>query len=110
MFSALTDITSSPLIWPALVLLGIIGIAAQKYFAYKRLAHFKGPFWASWTELWLAKVTWDSQIPFALRDVNKKYGTPSSYSVLNNFLLCYPSFAPGLRYFQALWQEQVRIF
>jgi hypothetical protein len=77
-FTAITAITGSPLIWPALILLSICGIATQKYFSYRRLAHFKGPFWASWTELWLAKVTWDSQIPFALRDVNEKYGTLSS--------------------------------
>jgi hypothetical protein len=78
MFSALADMAGSPLIWPALILLGIVGIAVRKYFAYHRLAQFKGPFWASWTELWLAKVTWESRIHTALRDVNEKYGTPSS--------------------------------
>lgn len=75
--SAVVEIASSPFIWPALILFGIVWITTRKYIAYKRLAHFQGPFWASWTELWLAKVTWDSQIPFALRDVNEKYGTPS---------------------------------
>jgi hypothetical protein len=83
-FSAVADIVRLPWIGPVLILISVFGIAVQKYRAYLRLAHFQGPPGAAWTELWLARVTWQSRIHTTLRDVNEKYGTASGQSLLNN--------------------------
>lgn len=83
-FSAVADFVRLPWFGPVLILISILGIAAQKYRAYRRLAHFQGPPGAAWTELWLARVTWQSRIHTTLRDVNEKYGTASGQSLLYN--------------------------
>lgn len=83
-FSAVADVVRLPWIGLVLILISILGIAVQKYRTYLRLAHFQGPPGAAWTELWLARVTWQSRIHTTLRDVNEKYGTASGQSLLSN--------------------------
>ena len=83
-FSAVTDIIRLPWIGPVLILISILAITLQKYRAYRRLAHFQGPPGAAWTELWLARVTWQSRIHTTLRDVNEKYGTASDQLLFYN--------------------------
>lgn len=57
-----------------LVFVLVVAYAIYQYFVYQRLAQFKGPLWASLTELWLAKVTWESRIHTELREINDRYG------------------------------------
>lgn len=71
-FPALAGRLSPLVVGATLVSLCIVSLAVQKYLTYRRLSHFKGPFWAAWTELWLARVTWLSRIHTELRDVNEK--------------------------------------
>lgn len=77
-FSSIAYDFSPSFIVSTVVLLCVIAVAVRNYLAYRRLAHFKGPFWAAWTELWLARVTWQSRIHTALRDVNEQYGRETS--------------------------------
>jgi hypothetical protein len=72
--SSFVDVASAPFFWLSVSLFAVISYAVQLYVSYRRLAHFKGPFWAAFTELWLVKVTWKSQIHTTMRAVHDEYG------------------------------------
>lgn len=58
-------------IYPAVLLLVTIVYYLRRWY---RLRHFKGPWLASISELWLAKTALSGSFHTILMDTNKKYG------------------------------------
>lgn len=79
--STVFKVVGTSLFWGATAVIFIAIYSIQRYVTYQRLSHFKGPRWAAWTELWLAKVTWTSQVHTVMREVNDRYGKSSDLSL-----------------------------
>lgn len=47
---------------------------AQSITSYRRLRAFKGPLWASYSEIWLAYKTFSGGLYLTLRDISNEYG------------------------------------
>lgn len=62
-------------------LLGLFTAALSARVAYRwyRLSHIPGPFWASFSSLWMVKVTLEGRAPEAWKQATDKYG-PSAPS------------------------------
>jgi len=44
------------------------------FWAWRRLDHIPGPFWASFSNLWLAWHARRGTLPFAIKEATDKYG------------------------------------
>jgi hypothetical protein len=62
--------------WVSLVVAIFAGwVIQQKFRAWYRLRHFKGPLIASLTRLWLARKVAGGDMHTELHEINEKYGT-----------------------------------
>lgn len=72
-----TALPALDLIWATLppVLLVLLAYSAWlQYVSYQKLAAFQGPFWARFTNLWMASAIATKQQHLELYSVSKKYG------------------------------------
>jgi hypothetical protein len=53
----------------------VIYHGVKAYSTYRKLAHFKGPPLAAWTNLWLAKQAIMANIPTAQKEALRIYGS-----------------------------------
>ena len=54
---------------------GLVAVYLTKWFwAWRRLQHIPGPFWASFSNVWLAWHARRGTLPFAIKDATDKYG------------------------------------
>ena len=51
-----------------------VAFAVNRIISYRRLRQFKGPFWASISNFWLAKATLDAAVNVKTEEVTRKYG------------------------------------
>jgi hypothetical protein len=73
--SLFKGVVDSPLLIPSIIFISLVSFVVQKYVVYRRLAQFRGPFWASFTELWVVRVTFQSRVHTAMRELSETYGT-----------------------------------
>ena len=61
-------------------LVGLLTAAFSARVAYRwyRLSHIPGPFWASFSSLWMVKVTLEGRAPEAWKEATDKYGAAGS--------------------------------
>lgn len=64
-------------------LLGLLTAAFSARVAYRwyRLSHIPGPFWASFSSLWMVKVTLEGRAPEAWKEATDKYGAAGPFPV-----------------------------
>jgi hypothetical protein len=64
-----------------LLLVALLGLSVysltQRFIAWRRLKHIPGPFWASFSNLWLAWHAYRGTLPWAIKDASDKYGSIS---------------------------------
>lgn len=73
-------------LYHALAAILVLGYAIHKYVEIQRLSTFKGPFWAKWSELWIARMTLQSRIHVGLRELSEEYGKSNAVrSALHQF-------------------------
>lgn len=54
-------------------------VLVQQWLSYRRLSDFKGPFWASWTSLWLVGIVNRRKTHLELYETYLQYGSPRTY-------------------------------
>ncbi|GFG26524.1 pisatin demethylase [Aspergillus udagawae] len=64
---------SVQVLFVALLGLSVVSLA-QRFIAWRRLSHIPGPFFASFSNLWLAWHAHRGTLPWAIKDVTDKYG------------------------------------
>ncbi|KAF2850607.1 cytochrome P450 [Plenodomus tracheiphilus IPT5] len=57
-----------------LLLLCAIAYVTHSIFQYRRLSHIPGPYWASFTKLWMVRESLLGRQPNTFKDVNDRYG------------------------------------
>jgi hypothetical protein len=68
------DLSQSVGRWTSLVLVSLVGLfLLQKFRDWYRLRHFKGPFVASLSRLWLTRCVAGGTMHLDFLDVNRKY-------------------------------------
>lgn len=51
---------------------------ANTLYAWHRLSHVPGPFWAAFSKYWMVRESLKGQQPYAVQEVNEKYGETCS--------------------------------
>jgi len=65
----------------------VIALVVNRFLVYRRLRHFKGPWLASFSKLWMMKCTLAGTMHLEVADVCAQYG--KAYSNASESLLCY---------------------
>lgn len=78
--ASLSSLRKLPKGTAAAALLGLLASAVSLHVAYRwyRLSHIKGPFWASFSSLWILNVVLGGSSPTIFKEVTDKYGKVSA--------------------------------
>jgi len=66
------------LVWNTLIACCIVSLLVHRFLIYRRLRHFKGPWLATFSKLWLMKSTFNGTVHLDVADVCRKYGNLTS--------------------------------
>lgn len=52
----------------------LVAYCAHTWYAWRRLSHIPGPFFAAFTKLWMVRQSMKRRQPYAFKQANDRYG------------------------------------